>query len=152
MIRDGALEGRPGWRHTGMMSEKPTDIATHPIHLGLGATAEREPEFTGEMSWYAGYGERHGDDGSEGRLVAMHTFTESWDSWEMHPHGSEVVLCTAGEMAVHQQHRDGTTATVTLGPGQYVINDPGTWHTADIAGSATAVFITAGMGTEHRPR
>jgi hypothetical protein len=25
-------------------------------------------------------------------------------------------------------------------------------HTADIDGTATAVFITAGVGTEHRPR
>ena len=138
--------------HTGAMSHDPTDISVHPIHLGLGATAEREPEFTGDMSWYGGYIDRHGDDGAEGRLVAMHTFTESWDSWEMHPHGSEVVLCTSGEMTLHQEHPDGSTATVTVGPGQYVVNDPGTWHTADVDGTATALFITAGLGTEHRPR
>jgi hypothetical protein len=30
--------------------------------------------------------------------------------------------------------------------------EPGTWHTADVAGAATAVFITAGLGTQHRPR
>ena len=46
-----------------------TKISTFPIHLGLGATAEVEPEFTGEMAWYAGYTERHGDDGAEGRLA-----------------------------------------------------------------------------------
>ena len=27
---------------------------------------------------------------------------------------------------------DGTTDAVTLGPGQYAVNPPGTWHTADI--------------------
>jgi len=26
------------------------------------------------------------------------------------------------------------------------------WHTADPAGQATVLFITAGMGTENRPR
>ena len=26
------------------------------------------------------------------------------------------------------------------------------WHTADVAGPATALFITAGLGTRHRPR
>ena len=31
------------------------DITTHPIHLGLGATAEVEPRFTGELDWYEGY-------------------------------------------------------------------------------------------------
>lgn len=133
------------------MSE-PTDIGTHPIHLGLGATAEREPVFDGDMSWYGGYAERHAADGVEGRLVTMHTFGASWDVWEMHPVGSEVVLCTAGEITLHQEHADGSTGTVTLGPGQYAVNDPGIWHTADVAESATALFITAGQGTEHRPR
>jgi len=133
------------------MSE-PANLNTHPIHLGLGATAEREPEFTGDMSWYGGYTERHGGDGAEGRLVTMHSFTESWDMWEMHPVGSEVVLCTAGQITLHQEHADGNTATVSLSAGEYAVNDPGTWHTADVAESATAVFITAGMGTEHRPR
>jgi quercetin dioxygenase-like cupin family protein len=128
------------------------DIATHPVHLGRGAAAETEPLFTGAMEWYAGYTERHADDGAEGRLVSMHTFTEPWDMWEMHPEGHEVVLCTAGRMTLHQEKMDGTVATVSLRPGQYVINEPGTWHTADVDNEATAVSITAGWGTQHRPR
>lgn len=129
-----------------------SDLATHPIHLGRGATAEREPEFTGETKWYADYVERHAADGAEGRLVSMHRFRASWDMWEVHPNGSEVVLCTSGRLTVHQEKADGTRASTTLGPGQYVVNEPGTWHTADVDGEATAVFITAGLGTEHRPR
>jgi quercetin dioxygenase-like cupin family protein len=82
----------------------------------------------------------------------MYRFTSDWDSWEVHPHGSEVVLCVAGSMALHQEKADGSRATVTLTPGQYAINEPGTWHTADVEQEATAVFITSGMGTEHRPR
>jgi hypothetical protein len=128
------------------------DIEVHPIHLGLGATAEIEPRFTGDMGWYEAYGQRHADDGAEGRLVSVHTFHESWDMWEMHPWGSEVVLCTAGSITLHQEKADGTTTAVTLEPGQYVINEPGTWHTADVEEQATAFFITAGMGTQHRPR
>ena len=134
------------------MTHGPTDIGTHPIHLGLGATAMSEPVFTGEMSWYGGYAERHRDDGMEGRLVTMHTFTDSWEVWEMHPVGSEVVLCTAGAITLRQEHVDGTTGEVALGPGDYAINEPGTWHTADVDEMATALFITAGEGTEHRPR
>ena len=139
-------------RETEPMTARPTNINTFPIHLGLGATAVQEPEFTGDMSWYGGYAERHASDGAEGRLVTMHTFTASWDMWEMHPSGSEVVLCTAGEMTLHQEFPDGTAAEVTIGAGEYAINEPGTWHTADVNGAATALFITAGMGTEHRPR
>jgi quercetin dioxygenase-like cupin family protein len=127
-------------------------LENFPLHLGLGATAIPQPEFTGGMDWYAAYGERHDGDGAEGRLVARHRFTESWPSWEMHPLGDEVVLCTAGQMTLHQEFPDGSTAVVTLGAGEYVINPPGVWHTADIDGEATAVFITAGLGTEHRPR
>ena len=129
-----------------------TDATTHPIHLGLGATAVAEPLFTGSMDWYSNYGERHAEDGVEGRLVSMHTFTEAWDMWEMHPQGSEVVLCTAGSITLHQETTDGSVTTLTLEAGQYAINEPGIWHTADVAGEATALFITSGLGTQHRPR
>jgi quercetin dioxygenase-like cupin family protein len=104
------------------------------------------------MEWYAAYVSRHAWDGVEGRLVSMHTFTEPWTSWEMHPSGEEVVLCTAGEITLHQEWPDGRVETVTISAGEFAINAPGMWHTADIAGDATAVFITAGWGTEHRPR
>jgi len=128
------------------------NLFKNPIHLGLGATAVVEPEFTGEMSWYMGYGERHGGDGPEGRLVNLIRFSKSWDDWEMHPKGAEVVLCTEGEITLHQELLDGTTRSVTIGPGEYVVNDPGVWHTADVESEATALFITAGEGTEGRPR
>jgi hypothetical protein len=80
-------------------------LETNPLHLGLGATAVVQPEFTG-MDWYEGYGGRHGGDGKEGRLVSMHRFTESWDSWEMHPEGDEVVLCISGQMTLIQEMHD----------------------------------------------
>jgi quercetin dioxygenase-like cupin family protein len=128
------------------------EIGERRIHLGLGASAVAEPPFTGTQDWYERYDARHASDGVEGRLVSMDTFTESWDVWEMHPHGSEVVLCTSGRMTLHQEHSDGTKLIVHLGQGQYAINQPGVWHTADVDGEATAVFITAGSGTQRRPR
>lgn len=126
-------------------------IYTQPLHLGPGATAVAQPPFAG-MDWYAEYGARHDADGAEGRLVSHYSFTEDWDSWEMHPAGDEVVLCLAGAITVHQEMADGSKATVALAPGDYAINPPGCWHTADIADAATCLFITAGLGTEHRPR
>jgi quercetin dioxygenase-like cupin family protein len=71
---------------------------------------------------------------------------------EMHPAGDELVLCTAGQITLHQEMADGSKASVTIGPGDYAINPPGAWHTADVESEATALFITAGLGTEHRPR
>lgn len=129
----------------------PDTLSEHPVHLGLGATAVREPTFTGEMAWYMAYGERHAADGDEGRLVSMHTFTKPWDTWEMHPRGHELVVCTAGTITLIQEI-DGAPLSVTLSPGEYVINEPGVWHTADVDGEATALFVTAGAGTEIRPR
>ncbi|OSZ71869.1 cupin [Sphingomonas sp. IBVSS1] len=129
----------------------PHRLDSHYLHLGLGAVAVPQPAFSG-MSWYEAYGERTAADGAEGRLVSMFTFRESWDSWEMHPDGDEVVICTAGTMTLHQQFADGRTASVMIGPGEYAINPPGCWHTADVDGAATAVFITCGQGTQARPR
>lgn len=129
----------------------PPRLSEHPVHLGVGATAVSQPEFTG-MQWYADYGARYDStDGKEGRLVSMYTFETSWDSWEMHPEGGEVVICTAGEITLVQEIA-GEVVRTRLKAGEYAINDPGVWHTADVESSATAVFITAGLGTQHRPR
>lgn len=130
---------------------EPLPLAERFIHLGLGATAVPQPPFDG-MAWYDAYGERHADDGLEGRLVSQYEFTEGWDSWEMHPLGSEVVICTAGQMVLRQEFPDGRIDTTTLAAGDYAINPPGVWHIADVAERASAIFITAGEGTQHRPR
>lgn len=127
------------------------NLSRFPVHLGRGGSAFVLPEFTGGMEWYDAYGRLHPNDGKEGRLVSFHTFSAPWDSWEMHPLGHEIVVCTAGEITLIQEIDDAQTR-VTLKPGEYIINAPGVWHTADVTGEATALFITAGEGTEHRPR
>jgi len=129
------------------------NLFAQPAHLGLGATVLPQPEFTG-MEWYADYAERTKADGDEGRLVSLYRFAASWDSWEMHPAGEELVLCLSGRMALAQEFPDGRVERATLGPGDYAVNPPGVWHTADIGAGeeATALFITSGRGTEHRPR
>lgn len=122
-----------------------------PIHLGLGARAVAQPQFTG-FDWYEAYGQRHADDGSEGRLVSLFRFEESWTSWEMHPSGEEVVCVVQGHLTLHQELPDGTKQSVELGPGDYAINPRGAWHTADAAAPVVALFITPGEGTTNRPR
>jgi mannose-6-phosphate isomerase-like protein (cupin superfamily) len=134
------------------MADDPTfDLATFPVHLGLGARVERLSRFDGTPEWYERYGAEHAADGDEGRLVTIHTFDSSWDSWEMHPRGEELVLCVEGSITLHQE-LDGVTTTVTLTAGRAVVNPPGAWHTADVGDRCTAVFVTAGAGTEIRGR
>ena len=123
----------------------------YPIHLGRGARAIAEPKFTG-FEWYEEYTERHGDDLDEGRLVSLFRFEEPWTSWEVHPSGEEVVCCMQGHMTLHQELADGSVQSHELGPGDYAINPRGVWHTADADSPVVALFITAGKGTENRPR
>jgi quercetin dioxygenase-like cupin family protein len=122
-----------------------------PIHLGLGARAVAEPQFTGP-EWYESYVDRHADDMAEGRLVSLFRFEESWTSWEMHPQGEEVVCVVQGHMTLHQELSDGSKQSVELGPGDYAINLRGAWHTADADEPVVALFITPGKDTTNRPR
>ncbi len=128
-------------------------LARFPVHLGRGGSACAQGEFTG-MAFYADYEARTAGDGPDGRLVSLHSFSAPWDSWEMHPSGDELVVCTAGGLVLIQ-NTGGETCSRTLLPGDYAINPAGTWHTADLApgcAEATALFITAGIGTQHRER
>jgi quercetin dioxygenase-like cupin family protein len=126
-------------------------LRERPVHLGLGATVVPQPTLTGDVDWYQDYEVRNVSDGAEGRLVTMHSFTEPWDSWEVHPFGEELVVCLEGAVTLHQEFV-GEIRSATIRAGEAVINPRGIWHTADVAGAATALFITAGTGTENRPR
>ena len=127
------------------------DLAKYPVHLGLGAKVIGQEEFTGAMDWYERYGARTTADGVEGRLVSLHSFSSPWESWEMHPSGDELVVCVAGQITLIQEI-DGASRRAVLQPGEAIVNPPGVWHTADVEEEATALFITAGLGTQVRPR
>lgn len=127
------------------------DLASTHIHLGLGARAIPLPGFEWSEEYLAGYAARFASDGDEGRLVTMGPVTASWDSWERHPAGEEVVLLLSGRVDLIQRI-EGSERRVPLGPGQAVINPPGVWHTADVHEAGDALFITPGRGTEHEPR
>jgi mannose-6-phosphate isomerase-like protein (cupin superfamily) len=127
------------------------DLERTPVHLGLDPRIQVEDAFTGDMAWYERYGARHADDGDTGRLVSLHTFTCDWDSWEMHPHGEELVVCLSGRLELVQEI-DGVPRPVVLQPGMAVINPAGVWHSANVTAPCRALFITSGRGTEVRPR
>lgn len=70
-------------------------LPTDPAHLGRAASACVEPDFIGPDG-FEGYAARRAADGPQGRLVPQFAFSESRDSWEMHPHGAEHMICTQG--------------------------------------------------------
>lgn len=87
-------------------------LARFPVHLGRGGSACAQGEFTG-MAFYADYEARTTGDGPDGRLVSLHSFSAPWDSWEMHPSGDELVVCTAGGLVLIQD-TGGETCSLTL--------------------------------------
>ena len=127
------------------------DLSTTSIHLGLGATAVPLPDFEWSAEYLDGYSRRFAGDGDEGRLVTMGEVDASWDSWERHPAGEEVVLLLSGRADLIQR-LDAGERRVALRPGQALVNPPGVWHTADVHEPGQALFITPGRGTEHEPR
>jgi len=122
------------------------------VHLGLGARAVTLPDFEWSPAYLAAYEARAAGDGAEGRLVMLGATDRSWDSWERHPAGDEVVVCVSGAFDIIQERPDGTQHRVALGAGEAMINPAGVWHTADVHEPGHALFITPGQGTEHRPR
>ena len=78
----------------------------------------------------------------------------SWTFWEMHPAGEELVVVLSGEMTLVQDLADlgGGEHRILLRRGEAAINPKGIWHTVDVAEPGDVLFITPGIGTEHRPR
>jgi uncharacterized cupin superfamily protein len=127
------------------------DLVRTYIHLGLGATATPLPDFQWTPEYLAEYSSRASSDGDEGRLVCINPVAATWDSWERHPAGEEVVVLLAGHVTMIQE-LDGEPHPVELHAGQAAINPAGVWHTTDVHEPGAALFITPGRGTEHRPR
>ena len=127
------------------------DLTTTPIHLGLGSRALPIEGFAWHPEVLEAYGAAVADDGPDGRLVMVFEGSASWDSWERHPAGAEVVICLSGRMTVIREI-DGDHDRVELGPHEAMINPAGVWHTADVHQPGLFMTITPGLGTEHRPR
>lgn len=80
-------------------------------------------------------------------LVQRFTFSEAWPTWEMHPHGDEMVYLLAGDTQF-VLWRDGREELVRVNqPGSYVTVPRGVWHTARPLAATTLLFITPGEGT-----
>lgn len=127
------------------------DLTTTFIHLGLGATATPLPDFQWTPEYLERYSQRFASDGDEGRIVVMNRQEATWDQWERHPAGEEVVVLLSGRVDLLQEI-DGESRLVELRPGQAVVNPPNVWHTANVHEPGDALFITPGRGTDHRPR
>jgi mannose-6-phosphate isomerase-like protein (cupin superfamily) len=88
----------------------------------------------------------------EGRLVAEFPCDADWTSWEMHPHGEEVLVLLTGDVTFVLQKDGERERSVRLKAGETCVVPRGTWHTATVHAAGRLLAITYGKGTEHRER
>lgn len=83
-------------------------------------------------------------------LVSCYEFDSDWPSWEVHPHGDEVVLLLSGDVIFVLQTDSGEHCVNLNKQGQYVLVPRGVWHTARTNTASKLLFVTPGQGTQHR--
>ncbi|UGQ12159.1 cupin domain-containing protein [Yinghuangia sp. ASG 101] len=127
------------------------DLRTTPVHLGLGSRARPVEGFAWDPEVLQAYSAAVAADGPEGRMVMIFDGDGPGDHWESHPAGDELVVCLSGSATVVRD-ADGEPDSVRLGPGEATVNPAGVWHAVDMAGPTSILTVTAGVGTEHRPR
>jgi mannose-6-phosphate isomerase-like protein (cupin superfamily) len=128
------------------------DLARSCVHLGRGPAAVVLPDFEWTADALAAYRERFAGDGDQGRLVCVIAQEATWDSWERHPAGEEVVVLLSGRIDLVQEI-DGEAHVVPLRPGDAVINPANVWHTAFVhePGSAPVHHARRGNGGATAP-
>jgi quercetin dioxygenase-like cupin family protein len=129
---------------------EPFDLARTFVHLGRDSTATPLPDFEWSTEYVEAYRSRFAGDAGEGRLVCVIAQDATWDGWERHPAGEELVYLLSGRIDVVQEI-DGAERVVALRPGDAMINPANVWHTARVHEAGVALFVTPGEGTEHRP-
>lgn len=132
-----------------MQTLDPLHIASTHLRLRPDGRAEKLP-VTGRF-WPDIIAGNYGDFHNE-YLVTTSTFDSNWASWERHPNGDEVVILLNGVVDFILELPDGARKLEVRAPGEYAFVPKGTWHTANPLQPTTLLFITAGEGTQTRPR
>jgi mannose-6-phosphate isomerase-like protein (cupin superfamily) len=126
-------------------TESGLDLTT--TYLSLADGPEARPLEVGPDFWET-IDQR--DDLAE-RLVGTFAFDADWSSWEVHPAGDEIVVLLSGAVDLVLDEPEGERIIQLRDHGAAVV-PRGVWHTANVVAPSTALHITRGEGTEHRPR
>ena len=128
------------------------DLARPSSTSGCGSSATPLPDFT----WTPEYlrtlrGDRFAADGDEGRLVCVMPQEATWDAWERHPAGEEVVFLLSGRDRPGAGARRGSSTSSSCTPAR-------PWSTRPTCGTRPASTSRGwrsssprAAGTEHRP-
>ncbi|MCZ6871636.1 MAG: cupin domain-containing protein [Gammaproteobacteria bacterium] len=83
-------------------------------------------------------------------LISRFEFDADWPTWEIHPHGDEVVYLLEGDTDFVLETDEGEKTVRVSKPGEYVVVPRGTWHTARPRKPTSLLFVTPGEGTRNR--
>ncbi|MEM9624304.1 MAG: cupin domain-containing protein [Pseudomonadota bacterium] len=84
-------------------------------------------------------------------LVMTSTYEEAWSTWEIHPHGDELVYLLEGDIDFVLHTDEGDVTLRVNEPGSYVVVPRNTWHTARPRTRTRMLFVTPGEGTRNQP-
>ena len=86
----------------------------------------------------------------EGFMMARLPVTGTSEHWERHPEGEEILYLLSGTVEVVLDEGAGENR-VRLDAGRALIVPRGVWHYIDAVTASEMLFLTCGMGTEHKP-
>ncbi len=87
------------------------------------------------------------DEFGEKWLITEFQFDEDWKTWEMHPHGEEIVYLLSGSLDLILE-KDENLQTIELRGKGLVIIPRFTWHTAKVFAPSSVLIITHGKDTQ----
>jgi mannose-6-phosphate isomerase-like protein (cupin superfamily) len=132
----------------GRVAPGPHDIeATRAVYVPDGSVrlVPVTPTFYADL-------DRHFPSFSGHVLVSEHAFAEPWPTWEIHPHGDELVYLLEGETDFVLWRNDSEHVVHVRGAGAFVVVPAGTWHTARPRRPTRMLFLTPGEGTQNAER
>lgn len=83
-------------------------------------------------------------------LVMTFAFEKPWPTWEIHPHGDELVYLLEGDTDFLLHYPEGDVTVRVSEPGSYVVVPKNTWHTARPHAPTRMLFVTPGEGTQNQ--
>lgn len=117
-------------------------------YVSLGKSGEIETHAGGAEFW--NLPAEKFDEIGQSWLITEFEFTEDWQTWEMHPHGEEIVYLLSGAIDLTLD-RDGDLQTVELRGKGLIIIPRNTWHTAKVLEPSKMLVITFGKDTQVKP-
>jgi mannose-6-phosphate isomerase-like protein (cupin superfamily) len=85
----------------------------------------------------------------QGWLVSEFESAADWSMWEMHPQGDEFVYLLSGQVTMILE-RGAAQESIELQERQAFVIPKGVWHTAKVMAPSRMLFVTRGIGTQHR--